>query len=53
MDVEVCERGGDELQKKQRVSESRGQLEKRITMMEELLQRVKSYQEVMIQSVTF
>ena len=53
MDAEVCERGGDELQKKQRVSESRGQLEKRITMMEELLRRVKSYQEVMIQSVTF
>lgn len=53
MDADVRTVNTDDLQKKQRVSESRGQMEKRVEMMEELLRRVKSYQEVMIRSVTF
>lgn len=53
MDADVRAVNIDDLQKRQRVSESRGQMEKRVEMMEELLRRVKSYQEVMIRSVTF
>lgn len=50
---DVGDGGGSEEKKESAVTASREETAKRIRMMEELMQRVKKYQEAMMQSVTY